>query len=54
MSPQLDTMAHRAKGQPHARFTAWQQLNPHGAPGLSGETMFPQNRQGFWHVLGNS
>ena len=52
MSPQLDAIAYRAKDQPHARFTAlahhltaefledtWGQLNHHGAPGLSGETM---------------
>ena len=57
MSPQLDTIAYRAKEQPHARFTAlahhltaefledtWQQLNHHGAPGLSGETMDAYDR----------
>ena len=57
MSPKLDAIAQRAKDQPHARFTAlahhltvefledtWQQLNQHGAPGLSGETMDAYDR----------
>ena len=52
MSPQLDAIAHRAKEDVQARFTAlahhlsvefleetWQLLNQKGAPGLSGETM---------------
>ena len=57
MSPALDDIAYRAKDQPHACFTAlahhltmeflddtWQQLNQHGAPGLSGETMDAYDR----------
>ncbi len=52
MSPQLDAIAHRAKEDVQARFTALahhlsvefleetlQFLNQKGAPGLSGETM---------------
>jgi hypothetical protein len=57
MTPQLDDIAYRAKDQARARFTAlahhliaefleetWQQMNQHGAPGLSGETMAAYDR----------